>query len=152
MNSMAGSLHLLTQFISSHGLHFLFEILLILSSKKMHFVLLTIFLNFFQSSRLWNCQYLLISVQQSLFHHALECLVILMYLEYLNQILLILKTSTWTMFSKASMLWIWDMSICLTELASSSMKWFFSLLFLIRDHFFIGIHSSNIKMLTVIGM
>jgi len=54
-------------------------------------------------------------------------------------------------FSRAFMLWIEDVSICLIMFASSSIKWFSSLLFLMRDHFFVGIHSSNIEVLTVIG-
>ena len=55
MDSVARSLYFLIQFISSHGPHFLFKISLILLSKKTHFVFLTIFLNFFQSSKLWDC-------------------------------------------------------------------------------------------------
>ena len=94
MDSIARSLCFLTQFISSHRLDFLFKILFILSVKKICFVFLTIFLNFFQSFKLWDCWYLLISVQQSLFYHALKYLVILAYLEYLSQVLLILKAST----------------------------------------------------------
>ena len=48
--SMAGSFHFLTQFINSQVSHFLFVILLILLSKNLHLVFLTVFLNFFQSS------------------------------------------------------------------------------------------------------
>ena len=44
------------------------------------------------------------------------------------------------------------MSIQLLMFVSSSMKWVFSSLFLMRDHFFVGMCSLNIKMLTVIGV
>ena len=152
MDLIAGSLHLLTQFISSHKPYFLLAISLILLSKKTCFVFLTVFLNFFQSFKLWDCWYLLISLWQSLFYHALECLVMLISLEYLSQVLSILITSIWIMFSRTSILWIEDMSIQLLMFVSSSMKWVFSSLFLMRDHFFVGMCSSNIKMLTVIGI
>ena len=54
--SITSSLHFLTQFISSHGPHFLFAILSIFSSKKEHLDFLTILLKSFQFSRLRNCQ------------------------------------------------------------------------------------------------
>ena len=84
MDVIAGSLYFLIQFISSYGPYFLLVILSILLSKKTYFVFLTVFLNFFQSSKLQDCWYLLISLQQSLFYHTLECLVILIFLEYLS--------------------------------------------------------------------
>ena len=58
MASTAGSLHFLTQFISSHRPHFLFVILSIFSSKKEHLDFLTVLLKSFQFSKLWDCQYL----------------------------------------------------------------------------------------------
>ena len=52
MASTTGSLHFLTQFISSHGPHFLFVILFIFSLKKKCFAFLTVLLKSFQFSRL----------------------------------------------------------------------------------------------------
>lgn len=95
ITSTTGSLHFLTQFINSHGPHFLLVILVILSLKNTCLDFLTIFLKSFQFSRLWDCWYLLILLQQSLFHHTLECLVILTIFECLNQILSILIESSW---------------------------------------------------------
>ena len=56
--SIAGSFHFLTQFISSHGLHFLFVISSILLLKKRHFVFLTVLLKLCQFSRLQCAWYL----------------------------------------------------------------------------------------------
>ena len=58
MASTIGSLCFLTQFISSHGPHFLFTISFILLSKKVCLDFLTILLKSFQFSRLCVCQYL----------------------------------------------------------------------------------------------
>ena len=93
MDLIAKSLHFLTQFISFHRPYFLLVISSILLSKKTYFIFLTVFLNFFQSSKLWDCWYLLISLRQSLFHHALKYLVMLTSLEYLSQVLSILMAS-----------------------------------------------------------
>jgi len=87
------SLYFLTQFINSHGPHFLLVISVILSSKNTHLDFLTVFLKFFQFSRLQNCQYLSRFLWQSSFHHILEYLVILTILECLNQIFSILIES-----------------------------------------------------------
>ena len=59
MASMAGNLHLLTQFMSSQGLHLLLATSWILVSKKALLVVLTIFLNNFQSSRHLDSLYML---------------------------------------------------------------------------------------------
>ena len=152
MDLIVGSLHFLTQFISFHRLYFLLVILLILSLKKTYFVFLTIFLNLFQSSKLQHCWYLLISLQQSLFHYTLECLVMLTSLEYLNQVLSILIASVWMMFSRALILWIENVSIHLIIFVSFLIKWISSLLFLMRNYFFVGICLLEIEMLTVIGV
>ena len=52
--SIAGNLHLLTQFMSFQGPHLLLVISWILRLKKDCLVFLTIFLNTFQFSRLLN--------------------------------------------------------------------------------------------------
>ena len=56
ITSIAGILYYLTQFMSSQGPLLLFVISWIFKSKKLHFVFLTVFLNFFQSSICLNCQ------------------------------------------------------------------------------------------------
>ena len=72
--SITESFHFLIQFISFHGPHFLFAISYILSSKKRHFVFLTVLLKLCQFSRLWYAWYLSRDSQHSLFHHTLEFL------------------------------------------------------------------------------
>jgi len=57
----------------------------ILLSKKNHFVLLTILLNFFQSRLDLDVLYTIKSLLHSLFYHTLKYLVILTHLEYLFQ-------------------------------------------------------------------
>ena len=151
IDSTAESFHFLTQFISSHGLHFLLVISVILSSKNMCFDFLTVFLNSFQSLRLWDCQYLLRLLWQLSFHYVLECLIMLTFLEYLIQMFSILMASIWTIFSRASMLWIKDVSILLMKLTSSSKKYFSLSLFLIRGHFQLEICLSKIEILTEMG-
>ena len=95
--SITGSFCFLTQFISSHGPHFLFAISSILSSKKRCFVFLTMLLKLRQFSKLQYTQYLLRDSQHSLFHHALECLVIFTAFEFLchNSSTQVNKLSFW---------------------------------------------------------
>ena len=81
--SIAGSFILLTQFISSQDLHFLLTTLSILLLKNLHFVLLTVPSNFFQSLSCLVCLYVLRSLLQLLSYQALECLVMLTILECL---------------------------------------------------------------------
>ena len=100
ITSTAGSLHFLTQFISSHGPHFLFVISSIFLSKNEHLDFLTILLKSFQFSKLQDYWYFCNIYWQSLFHHALEYLVILTVFEYLNQMSSILVTKCWTTSSK----------------------------------------------------
>jgi len=64
----AGSLHFLTQFMSFHSPPFLFEISWIFWSKNNYFVLLTVFLNCFQSSNLLVDLYFSRSLLQFRFH------------------------------------------------------------------------------------
>ena len=74
MASTAGSLRLLTQFMSSQGPWFLLATSM---SKKVLLVVLTICLNDFQSSRFLDSLYMLRDRPQSSFHHVLEYFVIL---------------------------------------------------------------------------
>ena len=71
--SIAGSLCLWTQFISSQGLYFLLEISWILRLKKECLVFLTILLNCFQSSNFLEVLYILRSLLQLVSHQLLEC-------------------------------------------------------------------------------
>ena len=89
--STTGSLCFLTQFISFHRPHLLFVISSILSSKKEHLDFLTVLLKSFQFSRLCVWWYLSSEWWQSLFHQALECLVILTVFECSNHIFLFWK-------------------------------------------------------------
>ena len=103
--SIAGSFCFLTQFISSHRLHFLFAISSILSSKKSCFVFLTVLLKLHQFSRLRDNQYLSRDSQYSLFYQALECLVIFTGFKFLCQDFSILDVSIWTISSRFSASW-----------------------------------------------
>jgi len=96
MVSIAGSLCFLIQFIKSHNLLFFDMIFWILLSKKDHFVLLTILLNFFQSRLELDILYTIKSLLYSSFYYALEYLVILTYLEYLFQRLSKIDTNSCT--------------------------------------------------------
>ena len=100
MASTAESLHFLTQFISSHGPHFLFMISSILLSKKVHLDFLTVVLKSFQFFRLHVCWYLFSIWQQSSFYQALECLIMLTVFKCLNYMSSILVTKCQTTFSK----------------------------------------------------
>ena len=91
--STAGNLCLLTQFMSSQGPQLLLATSWILVSKKALLVVLTIFLNNFQSSRHLDSQYILRDRLQSLFHHILECFVILTLLALAFQACLILAAN-----------------------------------------------------------
>ena len=149
MASTAGSLHFLTQFINSYGPHFLFAILFILLSKKVYLEFFTIFLKFFQFSRLYVCWYLFSVLWQFSFHQVLKCLVILTIFEYLNYMSSILIERFQTISFKNSesqmdvvfkFLIIWIRS-----------NWFSLSLSLIRDWCLVKICSSLIVISTVIG-
>ena len=131
--------------------HFLFAISSTFSSKKECLDFLTILLKSFQFSRLQDCWYLCSTWWQSSFHHALECLVILTIFECLNQIFSILVTKSWTTSSKDSAFWINEVFKFLINWIRSSINQFSSLSPLTHDHCLVGIYSSLIEILTVIG-
>ena len=85
--SIARSLCLWTQFISSQGSHFLLEIFWFLKSKKEYLVFLTILLNCFQFSNLLEVLYMLRSLLQLASHQLLEYTIMLITFEFLAQIL-----------------------------------------------------------------
>ena len=148
--SITGSLRFLTQFISFHGLQFLFAISFIFLSKNEHLYFLTILLKSFQFSRLWDCQYFCSICQQSLFHQALECLVILTIFEYLNQISSILVTKCWTTSSKDLASWISDVFKFLINQVRSSINCLSSSLPLTKEHYLVEMFLSLMWMSTVI--
>ena len=100
MASTAGNLCLLTQFMSSQGSWLLLATSWILVSKKALLVVLTIFLNDFQSLRHLDSQYMLRDRLQSSFHYILECFVILTLLALAFQAHLILAANRLTTYSR----------------------------------------------------
>ena len=84
--SITGSLHFFTQFMSFQKLWFLEAISWILSSKNTCLISFIAFLNYFQSLTCLDDLYFVSFILQKLFHHSLECFVILMSFKCLNQI------------------------------------------------------------------
>ena len=122
--STTESLYFLTQFINFQGPHFLLAISMILLSKKTCLDFLTVFLNSFQFSILQDYWYLSRFLWHSLFHHALECLVMLTILEYLNQIFSILIERLWIVLLRTLILWMNKVSSLLMKRVSSSRNCF----------------------------
>ena len=150
MALIARSFLFLIQFMSSYRPHFLLAISLILVSKKLHFILLTISLNFFQSFNHFDCLYISRSLWQLLFHQALEYFVMLTFLECLCYILSTLIASELTISSSVLLSRMESVLRFLIKFVNSSIKWSSSSLFLVRDCFVIWICSSTINMLMVI--
>ena len=148
---IAGSLHFLTQFISSHGPHFLFTILSILLLKKIHLDFLTVFLKSFQFSRLYVCWYLFSILWQFLFHQALECLVMLTIFECLNYMSSILIKRFWMISSKVSEFQMDEVFKFLILWMRFSRNRLSSSLPLIRDHLLVDICSLLMDTSIVIG-
>ena len=103
MASIAGSFHLLTQFISSQEPWLLFAISWILSLKNDLLVILITFLNVFQFSKLLVVLYLSKVWPYSSFHYCLEYFIILICLAFLAHACLIFNSRRLTMSS--SLLW-----------------------------------------------
>ena len=129
MDSIAGNLCLLTQFIYSQGPHFLLVISWILSLKKICFVDLTVLLNTFQFSNFLVVLYLFRAQLQLLFYQLLECFIIQTYLVFVFHANLILDASK---FVTSSIL-LWsdksDISMFLIATETSLIKFFSSSLF-----------------------
>ena len=89
--SIVDNLHLLTQLISFQGPQLLFVTSWILSLKKNFLVILTKFLNTFQFSRILVILYLSNAWLHFIFHHCLECFVILVHLVFF--------THAWSIFN-----------------------------------------------------
>ena len=129
---IAGSFLFLTQFMSSHRLHLLLAILSIFSLKNFCFVFLTIPLNFFQLFKLLECQYASRSLWQLLSYQALECLVILTFLEYLCHRSLMFTAKELMVFSRALILRIESVLRFFMEFFNSVINQSSFLLFLMR--------------------
>jgi len=143
--SIAVNLHFLTQFMRSHGLLFFNVTSCIFSSKKIYLVFLTNLLKLFQSSIDLENWYTLKLALHFLFHYALECLVILTFLENLYQIESEIDVYSWTIPSRDSLLDIFEVFLRLMMNFSSSS------LFLIIVHCLSWINSSLIDMSIVKG-
>ena len=98
-------------------------------------------LKFFQSTIVLVDQYVFSLVLHFLFHYALECLVMLIFLE--------IFAYSWTIFSRDSLLDISEVSIFSMVFISSMLNFSSSLLFLIIVCHLSWINSSLINMLTV---
>ena len=138
--------------MSSHDPLFLFEISWIFWSKNDHFILLTIFLNCFQSSNLLVDLYLLRFILQFESYQLFECLVILMIFEFLSHVLLMALAIELITFSSDSTLVKLFESIDLIALIKLLMKDFSSLLSLIIKHFLFWTYSSIIGIVMVSGV
>ena len=137
--------------MSSQGLQLLLAIFWILMSKNDILVVLTVFLNNFQSLRLLDSLYLLRDQLQSSFHHFLECFVMLTFLTLAFQAYLVLATSKLITCSKDS--WfkrfkvLRDLMIEETSLMNAS----FLSLFFGNKSLTVWTNSSSMKMVTVRG-
>ena len=141
----------LTQFISSHGLYFLFVISSILSSKKSHFVFLKVLLKLCQLSRLQDNWYLSRDSQHLSFHQALECLVIFTGFEFLCQDFSILDASSWTISLRFSAFWKEDRFAFLIIWMMFLMNYISSSLSFASEHCECNILSSQMDTSIVIG-
>ena len=130
MASVVGSLHLLTQFINSHGLWLLLATSRILVSKNVLLVSFMTLLNFFQLSRLLDTLYLLIAQLHLLFHHCLECLVIFDHFTFLFHTWLISELRLLTVFLRHSLLLMLRVSRFWKTEMTSLIKAFSDLIFL----------------------
>jgi len=129
----AGSLCLLTQFMSSHGPCFLLAISWIFRSKNACLVFLTVFLNCFQSLIYFVTLYFSRSLLQLAFHQLLDCLVILTIFEFSS----IVWASDQIMSSRESIFDKLLVLISLKALINSVIKFFSSLLSLMIVHFLV---------------
>ena len=148
MALVAGILHLLTQFINSHGLWLLLATSRILVLKNVFLVSFTTLLNFFQLSRLLDALYSLMAWLHLLFHHCLECLVILDRFVFLFHAWLTSKLRLLTIFSRHSLLLMLRVSMFWKTEMTSLMKAFSCSLFCWIKSFKVVMNSFAIGMVT----
>ena len=146
-----GSFYFLTQFMSSQDSLFLFNISWIFWLKNEYLVLLTIFLNYFQSSSLLVDLHFSKSLLQFKSHQLFECLVILMIFEFFSYVSLMALVNELTIFSSESMLVKLLVLIVLIFLIKSLIKDFSSTLPLMIEYFLLWTYSSTIGIVTVRG-
>ena len=151
MDSIAGNLYLLTQFISSQDPCFLLAISWILSSKKIHFVDLTVLLNAFQFSKFLVVLYLFRTQLQLLFHQLLECFVIWTCLVFIFHANSILDASEFVISSILPWSDKSDISMFLIVTETSLTKFFSSSLFFAIENLNKSIFSSLIAIMTERG-
>ena len=144
MASGAGSFHLLTQLMSSHGPHFLLAISAILRSKNILLVFFTVLQKNFQSSNLFESLYLSRSLLQLSFHQLLECFVMLTNFMFLFHTLSTLLVKLLTAFSSMGILERFEMSSFFIALIISLTKISSSLLSFLMDFLCILMNSSDI--------
>ena len=149
---MAGSLCLLTQFMSFHGSCFLFTISWILRLKNVHFALLTVLWKDFQSLRLFNLLYFSKSFLHFSSHQLFECFVTLIIFEFFIHDLSTMLAELSTVFPKWGMSDKFVMSRFLMDMITSLMNCSFSLLSLMIDLFLELTFFSMIGIIIVRGM
>jgi len=137
--------------MSSHRPCFLLVISWIFRSKNAHLVLLTVFLNCFQSLICFVTLYFSRFLLQLAFNQLLDCLVMLTIFKFFSQISFIVWANNWTISSKESIFDKLLVSISLKALINSVTKFFSSSLSLMIAHFLIWICSSKIGMVIVSG-
>ena len=147
----AGSFCFLIQFIRSYSPPFLFMISWIFWSKNECFILLTVFLNCFQSSKLLVDLYFSRSLLQFKSHQLFKYMVILTIFEFLFYISSMVLASKLMTFSSDSTLVKLFVSIALISLIKSLMKDFSFLLPLMIDCFLFWTYFLMIGMVIVSG-
>ena len=135
--------------MSSQGSLTLFNISWIFWSKNKHLVLFTVFLNYFQSTRLLVDLYFSRPLLQLMFYQLFEYLEILIIFEFFSQVLLIALANESTAFSSDSTLVRKEVSIIVMFLIMSLMNTFSSALSLMIEHFLLRIYCFSIGILMV---
>ena len=149
--SGTGSFHLLTQFMSSYGPHFLLAILLILRLKNVLLILFMVLWKNFQSLELFDALYFSSSLLQLLSHQLLECFVILVSFTFLFYTSFTLLVRLLTTFSNIWMSKRLETFKFLIMLVVSSKNWASLLLSFLMLLLHVMITSSEIGMAMVKG-
>ena len=139
--SIAGNLCFLIQFMRSHSLLLVNVISWILLSKKLFLAIFIIFLYLTQLFLCLEIQYTAKSLSHSLFHHTLDCLVILTIFKNLYQWSSTMMVNSWAIYSSVLQLVILVISIEPNIFLSLLIKSFSLSLFLTIDCLFSWINS-----------
>lgn len=146
--STVDKFHFLIQSIRSHSLLLVNIVSWILLSKNVCFTVLTIFLHLVYFILFLDIWYVTRSLLQSLFHHALECLVIWTCLECLYHNSFAMEVNSWVTSSSFLWLRILVILIQLVLFLNLLMNFFSSLLFSTIVSFFFWINSFLITIWT----